>query len=597
MKLRMGIRKRLTNLDQRLLYCLNNARIQKKLYMLYIVCVLVPIIVTDTVIIGVVVAGEKRTRQQEMQNVASAVSYSLDNTIDTAVNLSKNIYANKYINQFLNTNFESPAVYYDAYRDLLQDSLFDSSLGMSTLRTTMYVSNDTLVNGGMFQRIDTILDEKWYQDFEDSNQNLMCYCYFDDTGLSGVVSQRRISVIRRLNFYRRDPYEKFVKIDLDYSSMVTDLNNAHYKYDVYVCKDDQVILSSNGNTSYSTDFDSRPDVSHTYVEKVHYYGMDLEIYVMNKRLQAGEILMNYSGILIILILANAIMPMMFMRCLNYSFVERLSRLNETFHHAKEDHLEEINQVQGNDEIGQLMRDYNRMARRTNELIETVYKSRLNQQEANIAKQNAELLALHSQINPHFLFNILENIRMRSVIKQEDETAEMIERLAMMERQYMDWGTDNVTIEKEAEFVEAYLKLQKYRFGERLSYQIEIDEDCSKYQIPKLSLVTFTENSCVHGIEDKATNCWIFVRVYKKKEMLYFEIEDTGNGMPEGYRAYLQDRMEQANIEMLKEKGRVGIVNACLRLKMVTDHLVHFQVESERGVGTTVTITAPCDKFH
>lgn len=597
MKLRMGIRKRLTNLDQRLLYCLNNARIQKKLYMLYIVCVLVPIIVTDTVIIGVVVAGEKRTIQQEMQNVASAVSYSLDNTIDTAVNLSKNIYANKYINQFLNTNFESPAVYYDAYRDLLQDSLFDSSLGMSTLRTTMYVSNDTLVNGGMFQRIDTILDEKWYQDFEDSNQNLMCYCYFDDTGLSGVVSQRRISVIRRLNFYRRDPYEKFVKIDLDYSSMVTDLNNAHYKYDVYVCKDDQVILSSNGNTSYSTDFDSRPDVSHTYVEKVHYYGMDLEIYVMNKRLQAGEILMNYSGILIILILANAIMPMMFMRCLNYSFVERLSRLNETFHHAKEDHLEEINQVQGNDEIGQLMRDYNRMARRTNELIETVYKSRLNQQEANIAKQNAELLALHSQINPHFLFNILENIRMRSVIKQEDETAEMIERLAMMERQYMDWGTDNVTIEKEAEFVEAYLKLQKYRFGERLSYQIEIDEDCSKYQIPKLSLVTFTENSCVHGIEDKATNCWIFVRVYKKKEMLYFEIEDTGNGMPEGYRAYLQDRMEQANIEMLKEKGRVGIVNACLRLKMVTDHLVHFQVESERGVGTTVTITAPCDKFH
>ena len=72
------------------------------------------------------------------------------------------------------------------------------------------------------------------------------------------------------------------------------------------------------------------------------------------------------------------------------------------------------------------------------------------------------------------------------------------------------------IQEEQKFVEAYLKLQKYRFGNRLSYIIEVEEGCEAYKIPKLSLVTFVENACVHGIEDKAAQCWIFVRTDKSE---------------------------------------------------------------------------------
>lgn len=136
----------------------------------------------------------------------------------------------------------------------------------------------------------------------------------------------------------------------------------------------------------------------------------------------------------------------------------------------------------------------------------------------VAPQNAELLALHSQINPHFLFNALESIRMHSILKNENETADMVEKLAVMQRQYVEWGEDSVTIEQEVEFVKAYLALQKYRFGERLSYQIEIDEECRKRKVPK----TYAGNirighACVHGIESKASPGWIFVRVYEQNE--------------------------------------------------------------------------------
>lgn len=121
------------------------------------------------------------------------------------------------------------------------------------------------------------------------------------------------------------------------------------------------------------------------------------------------------------------------------------------------------------------------------------------------------------------------------MKNENETADMVEKLAVMQRQYVEWGEDSVTIEQEVEFVKAYLALQKYRFGERLSYQIEIDEECRKRKVPKLTLVTFVENACVHGIESKASPGWIFVRVYEQNELICMEIEDTGNGMEEGKR--------------------------------------------------------------
>ena len=210
----------------------------------------------------------------------------------------------------------------------------------------------------------------------------------------------------------------------------------------------------------------------------------------------------------------------------------------------------------------------------------------------VARQNAELLALHSQINPHFLFNALESIRMHSIIKHELETADMVERLAVLQRQYVEWQDDSVMIEKEMDFVETYLELQKYRFGDKLSFELDVDEACNAFVIPKLSIVTFVENACVHGMESKATAGWIFVRIYQEKEYLCLEIEDTGNGMDEEETAQLQARMSGANIDMLKGKGRVGIVNACLRLKMVSRDEVLFDVESENGVGTLIQIRIP-----
>jgi len=182
--------------------------------------------------------------------------------------------------------------------------------------------------------------------------------------------------------------------------------------------------------------------------------------------------------------------------------------------------------------------------------------------------------------------------MHSVLRGETETAEMVEKLAVIERNNADWNEDRTTVEREMDFVKAYLGLQKYRFGERLSYDLEVDDKCRNSYIPRLTIVTFVENACVHGIEAKSSPGWIFVRVYYKDEDMIIEIEDTGGGLSDEAAAALLDKMNNASIEDLKQAGRIGMVNACLRLRMATEDRVKFMVESEKGVGTTVTVIIP-----
>ena len=88
------------------------------------------------------------------------------------------------------------------------------------------------------------------------------------------------------------------------------------------------------------------------------------------------------------------------------------------------------------------------------------------------------------------------------------------------------------------FIEAYLKLQKYRFGDRLSYSVDVSPSCYDVMVPKLFIVTFVENACVHGIESKTEPGWIFVRIYDTEDEVIFEIEDTGIGMDEEMRENL-----------------------------------------------------------
>ena len=570
---------------------LDNFTIKKKLLIVYVFCMIVPLVITDSVILGIVFTSEQKTRRHEMENIANAVEYNLLSQIDSASKYAKNIYTSKYINDYLNKRYQSEQEYVANYQQLFKDTLLNVGANQSNMKIRMYADNDTIINGAEFQRIDKILSKSWYNYMTKNKLENGLYFEYDEDGSSVSKSNRKIYYFQKMNFYSNT--NNVLVIEIDYRSMIRMLEGMKYDSTVYICDGNRIILSNGKYGDAGKKFEiMRERTRIGYSKEISICGKDLNIYVFNSKKSVFPYIIHQLPLIFLMILVNVMLPFFMVYLINHSFTVRIGELIEVFNKVDEENLEEIENPKGQDELGNLMRNYNRMVRRVNELIQIVYKNRIREQEILVAKQKMELLALHSQINPHFLFNALESIRMHSIIKKEIETADMVQKLAVMQRQYVEWQEDIISIAREMDFVKAYLGLQKYRFGDRLSYKLDVEDDCEQLQIPKLSIVTFVENACVHGIESKGTPGWIFVRIFKEDENVCLEIEDTGSGMDEEKANILLERMTDANIDMLQSKGRVGIVNACLRLKMITNDEVHFELESEEGVGTLIQIQIP-----
>ena len=568
---------------------MNNYKLNKKLLFLYVVCVLLPLIVTDSVVIYIALHTEEVKQQHMMENDVNAVQFSFSNSIESAASVVKAVDTNEYIDNFLNEKYESSLSYFVACNKA-KNLLFNNNIGGDSSRMTIYADNETITNGGKFSRLSSIKDEEWYQYMVQTGCNTCVYTYYDQSRSPVVGAKRKILFLRRMNCYGSG-CEKVVKIELDYGALVRGLVKMNYESPIYICSDGKILYSNDGKSS-STGMDFLPFIYEDqvgYEKEMTVYGKTLQIYALKSKANIVDSMLQNAPLILLLVLINAVFPLTFMVAINRSLTTRIRELGQAFESVDQDRLVSIACVRGKEEIGALMQNYNRMVDRTNELIQTVYKDRLKKQEMDIARQHAELLALHSQINPHFLFNALESIRMHSIIKQEYETADMVSKLAVMTRQNVDWGEELVEIRREMEFVEAYLGLQKYRFGDRLSYQLDVAEDCRELRLPKLTVVTFVENACVHGIESKTTPGWIFVRISRDEEELCIEVEDTGDGMDEQTVKILNEKLQNPSIEQLKDKSRVGMLNASLRIKMLTSGNYRISIESEQGVGTMIQL--------
>lgn len=554
---------------------------------------LIPLIVTDSVVFLTTAKFDRERREHEMFNIASTVEYSLSSMIGNAGEIGNSIYTNRDFEEFLSKRYTNSAEYVAAYQNFLSGTLLENALGMNSMTFTLYTDNDTIVNGGRVNTLDKLKNTESYLRLNEEAKSKGLFFVYDDSS-SRITRERRIIYLQRLDFYDAET-EKYLKIEFDYGSMVRTIKNMNYDNEVLICEGDRILLSNGQYGSYGSEFQRLDNATmrEAYEHTISLYGTELTIYVKPVENSFLTNIRNKLPIILLLLAVNVIFPFWFVQIFNRSFTKRITELSKVFKSVDSDHLIPMPCEEGKDEISSMIRNYNRMVERTNGLIETVYKNKIHEQEMLVGRKNAELLALHSQINPHFLFNVLESIRMHSILKKENETADMVAKLAVMQRQYVEWGNDSVSIFQEIEFVKAYLALQKYRFGERLNYDIEVDRECENFKIPKLTIVTFVENACVHGIESKSSPGWIFVRIGRQGEGLEIEIEDTGSGMAEAKLTELQNNMCNADIEMLKGGGRVGIINACVRLKMVTENRVKFRVEGEEGVGTTVTIRIPC----
>ena len=237
-------------------------------------------------------------------------------------------------------------------------------------------------------------------------------------------------------------------------------------------------------------------------------------------------------------------------------------------------------VDSRNEIGSLTKSFDVMTHKIQELME----QNVHEQEE---KRKSELKALQSQINPHFLYNTLDSIIWMAEGKKNEEVVLMTASLARLLRQSISNEDEVVPIANEVEYARGYLTIQKMRYKDKLEFQIDVDPSILHIPLIKLVLQPIIENAIYHGLKYKESKGLLIVKGFMKDGNAVLQIIDDGVGMDEETLAHIYDR-HKVNYH----SNGVGVYNVQKRLKLYYGDDYGITYESEKGKGTTATITIP-----
>ncbi|HHT88398.1 MAG TPA: sensor histidine kinase, partial [Clostridiales bacterium] len=252
--------------------------------------------------------------------------------------------------------------------------------------------------------------------------------------------------------------------------------------------------------------------------------------------------------------------------------------------------ENLQVIDGFDEISEMYRDLNTMISSIQRLISKVYEEQMQKEKLYSRQKDVEFKMLASQINPHFLYNTLETIRMKARANNQTEIEELVKMLAKILRRNIQVGDKLVTLKSELELVDYYLKIQQYRFGERMSYNIDVRCNIDSLKIMPLIIQPIVENAFVHGLESKEGKGKIDV-VVELKERLIIQVIDNGKGMTE---TKLNEIIKSFNDYNRLDSNHIGLSNVNQRIKLLYGDEYGLDIESTVGEGTTVRIELPKD---
>lgn len=242
-------------------------------------------------------------------------------------------------------------------------------------------------------------------------------------------------------------------------------------------------------------------------------------------------------------------------------------------------------VEGNDEMGELAIQLNTMLDRIRKLM----KDNLDRE---LLAKNSEIRALQNQINAHFIYNVLETIKMMAEIDEEYAISDAITSLGKLLRYSMKWVSGNVSIRDELEYIRNYVALINLRFDYEIILSVNIPDRLLGQEIPKMSLQPIVENAILHGIEEVAQDTTIYIKGYIRGEDCAIEVTDSGKGMSESQVEAIKEKIA-GKIENEGGSGNgIGLKNVQDRITMAFGREYGLDVASKLNCYTKIIVHLP-----
>jgi two-component system, sensor histidine kinase YesM len=559
---------------------------------MYFFAVFIPIVLTNVIFYIVTIENVKKQQMADSTLALQQINREFKTIIDEAVGISSSLYTNLNLNLFLEKDYISDIDYIEKHNSFLRNFNQSRPINPSINSIRFYTDNTSIIYSGGVYSIDSLQQE--LKHFEDALKNSNGSQILIDTPSN--QNSETFSIIRNLDYFYNDK-QKFVKVEINPVTIRDIFNNITFKGDVY-------LLNEKGEIEYTNNQSLKQQLD----KPIHFNQIENEhsLVTIRANLNNGSYLNNWSVVgtiseeamlktvnksklfIVLLAMINFLAPTIIIVIISRSFLTRLQRIIRHVKRMKNQDFELIHDQEYQDEIGQLTSEFNRMTKKINDLINDVLLVNIQNKDLEIKRNRAQLSALQSQINPHFLFNALETIRMRSLMKEEKETAKIIHNMAKIFRNSLTWGKDFVSVRDEINLITSFLEIQKYRFGDKLDYRINIDETAEECRIPNMSLLPFIENASIHGIEPLKENGEISISISLYGDTVTCVIKDNGAGITEEKRKQLLASLE--NEEDIREN--VGIKNVYYRLKLYYHDQFYFNIDSLLDYGTTITIQFP-----
>ncbi len=290
--------------------------------------------------------------------------------------------------------------------------------------------------------------------------------------------------------------------------------------------------------------------------------------------QTDELIAGSLFLFFLLLIVTALLGLF----LTYLVMKPIKRLQTCMNQVEEGNLDAYYDSKvSKDEIYELGLTYNKMIQRISDLVSRIYKE---QEE----KRKAEAAVMQAQIKPHFLYNTLDNLKWMAKEQGAEEVASMITSLSTFFRIFLSNGKEMISIAEEFKHTKAYLDIQSLRYKEKLSYEIELEEEIKFYSTLKIIIQPMVENAIYHGIKPKEGKGHILITGKRTGDFIEFAIKDDGIGMSPKCLEELNKRLQS-----LDSSKHFGMVNTLTRLKATYGEEASLTVSSEPFVGTTVTV--------